>query len=88
MRSRDRVLQSLEKVYREAFLAAEERGDREEMARLDFEYQRDQLHLEVMLDVRALLSPPDEEGDDPGIVEKGSALLEKARSIRKITRLR
>ena len=47
MRSRDRVLQSLEKVYRGAFSAAEEAGDAEAMARLDVGYQRDQLELGV-----------------------------------------
>ena len=89
MRSRDRVLLSLEKVYREAFQAAEKRGDKDEMARLDLEYQRDQLQLEVLLDVRELLSPPQEDSEeDASLVEKGSALLDKARSIRKITRLR
>lgn len=89
MRSRDRVLQSLENVYREAFQAAEGRGDKDEMARLDLEYQRDQLNLEVLLDVRGLLTPPDEpEEEETSLVEKGSALLDKARTIRKITRLR
>ena len=88
MRDRDRILQSLEKVYREAFQAAEGRGDKEQMGRLDFEYQRDQLHLEVLMDIRDQLSPPEADEEDPGLVEKGSALLEKARSIRKITRLR
>ena len=34
MRSRDRVLQSLENVYREAFQSAEGRDDKDEMARL------------------------------------------------------
>ena len=88
MRSRDRVLQSLENVYREAFQSAEGRDDKDEMARLDFEYQRDQLQLEVLLDVRELLSPPAEPQEDESLVDKGSALLDKARSIRKITRLR
>ena len=37
MRSRDRVLQSLETVYREAFEEAKERDDRVEMARLELD---------------------------------------------------
>ena len=81
MRSRDRVLNSLEAVYREAFNAAKDREDAGEMTRLDVEYQRDQLHLEVMLDIRDLLSAPDEE-------EKESSLLEKAQALRKMTKLR
>ena len=51
------------------------------MARLDLEYQRDQLHLEVLLDIRGQLSAPDEE-------EKGKSLLEKAQALRKMTKLR
>jgi hypothetical protein len=81
MRQRDRVLQSLEGVYREAFRAAQERDDKPEMARLDLEYQRDQLHLEVLLDIRDLLAAPPE-------AEKGSSLLEKAQALRQLTRLR
>ncbi len=80
MRSRDRVLHSLENVYRSAFSAAEAAGDADRMNALDMEYQRDQLHLEVLLDIRDLLTP--EEAD------KTISLLEKAQSIRKLTRLR
>ena len=81
MRSRSRVLQSLEGTYREAFEEARGRDDKEAMARLDLEYQRDQLHLEVLLDIRDLLSEPPAE-------EKGSTLLEKAQKLRQITKLR
>ena len=81
MRSRSRVLQSLEGVYREAFDEARGRDDKAAMARLDLEYQRDQLQLEVLLDIRDLMSAPAAE-------EKGSSLLEKAQVLRKITKLR
>jgi hypothetical protein len=84
MRARDRVLQSLDNVYRGAFAEAEKAGDAAAMARLDFEYQREQLHLEVLLDIRDLLLPNAEEG---GSVEKATSLLEKAQQIRKLTRL-
>ena len=80
MRSRDRVLQSLEKAYRAAFTAAEDAGDTVSMAGLEVEYQRDQLHLEVMLDIRDLL--------EPEVADKTISLLEKAQSIRKLTKLR
>lgn len=80
MRSRDRVLQSLEKVYRSAFSAAEESGDAETMARLDIGYQRDQLEMELLLDIRDLLAP--EEKDTT------TSLLEKAQQLRKLTKLR
>ena len=64
MRSRDRVLQSLENVYRAAFGTAEASGDAERMEALDMEYQRDQLQLEVLLDIRDLLRPGDEDSAD------------------------
>ena len=83
MRSRDRVLQSLENVYRAAFGTAEVSGDAERMEALDMEYQRDQLQLEVLLDIRDLLRPGEEDSADRTI-----SLLEKAQSIRKLTKLR
>ncbi len=88
MRARDRVLQSLDNVYRTAFSAAEEAGDKQTMARLDLEYQREQLHLEVLLDIRELLRPTVAEAEDDGIsVEKATSFLEKAQQIRRLTRL-
>ena len=80
MRNRERVLQSLEKVYRGAFSAEEEVSDAPAMARLDLEYQRDQLHLEVLLDIRDLLTP-----EQP---DKTASLLEKAQQLRRLTKLR
>ena len=79
MRSRERVLQSLDNVYRTAFAAAEAAGDKAGMMRLDLEYQREQLHLEVMLDIRDLLLPTD--------AEKTATFIEKAQQLRRLTRL-
>jgi hypothetical protein len=81
LRSRERVLQSLEKVFVDAFKTAEAAGDAEKMNALDMAYQRDQLQLEVLLDIRDLLAPQ-EEGDTT------ASLLEKAQNLRKLTRLR
>ena len=83
MRSRDRVLQSLENVYKDAFSAAEKAGDAAAMARLDLEYQREQLHLEVLLDVRDLLTPSAVEG----VADKATSFLEKAQQLRRLTKL-
>ena len=80
MRNRDRVLQSLENVYRGAFQQAEEAGDQAAMSRLDLEYQRDQVHLEVLLDIRELLTP-----EEP---DQTTSLLEKAQQLRRLTKLR
>ena len=82
MRDRDRNLQSLEKVYRGAFSTAEQAGDAATMERLDLEYQRDQLQLEVLLDIRDLLTPEAPKEDQT------TSLIEKAQQIRKLTKLR
>ena len=80
MRDRDRVLHSLENLYRGAFSGAEKEDDQAEMARLDLEYQRDQLQLEVLLDIRDLMTP-----EEP---DKTTSLLEKAQKLRSLTRFR
>lgn len=82
MRSRTRIIGSLEGVYQEAFEKAAEAEDRARMDRLDFGFQRDQVFLEVLLDVRDSLAGlrRDEAADEP-------SLLDKARAIRKFTRL-
>lgn len=91
MRERTRVLASLERVYTEAFHAADRRGDDGGKERLDLEYQRDQLFLEALLDIRELLAVAPTSGEGTGGSEAGGAatsLLEKAEALRRITRLR
>ena len=90
MRARDRVLQSLENVYRGAFTAAEQAGDKAAMERLDMEYQREQLHLEVLLDIRDLLTPASAvtpAAEEESSMDKATSFLEKAQQIRRLTRL-
>ncbi len=81
MRDRQRILDNLEKLYRgELDRSAGSEGT--DGGRLDFEFQRDQLYLEVILDLRDLMSGSPEE-------EKSTAsLLEKAQQLRNLTRLR
>ena len=81
MRDRQRILDNLEKLYRDELDrgAVEEGAD---LARLDFEFQRDQIYLEIMLDLRDLLSGGPEEA------KSTSSLLEKAQQLRNLTRLR
>ncbi len=81
MRDRQRILDNLERLYRDEL----DRGAGSEGAgreRLDFEFQRDQLYLEVILDLRDVMSgsPEDEKST--------SSLLEKAQQLRNLTRLR
>lgn len=85
MRDRRQILANLEGLYREAFQRAEGNQDEEAMAQLDFEFQRDQLQLEVWLDLRELMAAMDTPG---GSEEKTTSLLEKAQAIRRLTRLR
>jgi hypothetical protein len=85
VRDRKQILDSLERVYREAFQAARERDDAATMAELDFGFQRDQVNLEVLLDIRELLLPPE---PDAEVGEKVGGLLDTAQKIKNLTRLR
>ena len=51
-RSRDKILENLDEMYREAFERAKATGDASQMATLDFAYRREQLYFEILLDVR------------------------------------
>ena len=51
-RSRDKILENLDEMYREAFERARATGDASQMASLDFAYRREQLYFEILLDVR------------------------------------
>ena len=81
MRDREQILDTLERAYREAFTRAGEAEDHGTMARLDFDFQRDQVWLEVLLDIRELLAGPLDE-------DEKESLLDKARALRDLTRLR
>jgi hypothetical protein len=56
MRSRDRILANLEQLYRAAYDRAQASDDQRRMADLDASYQREQLLIEVLLDIRDQLS--------------------------------
>jgi hypothetical protein len=57
VRPRARILANLETIYREAFERAKAAGDRSRMRDLDAAFQREQLMLEVLLDIRDALHP-------------------------------
>jgi len=83
MRERARILDSLEAAYRSAFGEAEKRSDQGRMEHLDFEFQRDQLFLEILIDVRDLLaSAPAETGDG------GRSLIDRAKALKDLAKLR
>ncbi len=56
MRPRDRILTTLESIYRESYERAQAGDDAYRMAELDNAYMRDQLMLEILLDIRDLFS--------------------------------
>jgi hypothetical protein len=87
-RPRDRILANLESIYREAYERAKASGDQTRMADLDAAYQREQLLLEVLLDVRDALTalpPPGDPRADKTPEPDPIAALE---AIRRITKLR
>jgi hypothetical protein len=85
MRDRQKILGNLEALYRDGFGRAEKSGDQEAMAQIDFDFQKDQLLLEVLLDIRELLAAMEGGKDAEG---KTTSLLEKAQAIRRLTKLR
>jgi hypothetical protein len=83
-RPRDRILANLETVYREAYDRAKTAGDERRMLDLDAAYQREQLLLEVLLDIRdAVQSAPPSKAADSGIDP-----LAAIDTIRRVTKLR
>ena len=82
MRARDRILSNLEELYRETYERARAAGDQRRLEELDAAYVRDQLMLEILLDIRDLFSVA------PAAPAQGSSALEKLESLRRLTTLR
>ncbi len=80
VRSREKILANLDSIYREAYARAKEAGDGERMMDLDASYQREQLMLEVLLDVRDSICGSQS-------ASPTQVALEKLNVLRKITRL-
>ena len=82
-RPRQRILDNLETIYREAYERAKAAGDEKRMFDLDAAYQREQLLLEVLLDIRDALSVRPE-----AKAETGPDPISALETIRRITTLR
>lgn len=79
MRPRDAILGNLESIYRSSYDAATAAQQPRRMEELDNAYQRDQLMMEVLLDVRDLLArqpaaPP------------GQTVLDQLEALRRIAK--
>ncbi|HEX9775432.1 MAG TPA: hypothetical protein VGB83_07620 [Actinomycetota bacterium] len=83
-RARQQVLDNLDAIYREAYERAKVSKDERRMADLDAAYQREQLLLEVLLDIRDALGAP---SGSPG-KSSPSDPVAALETIRRITRLR
>ena len=74
MRPRERVLANLESIYREAYDRAKQADDKERMLDLDSSFQREQLIMEVLLDVREALYAIGEASSSESALSKLNAL--------------
>jgi len=77
-RARERILGNLEAIYRDAYDRAEKAGDKQRMLDLDAAYQREQLLLEVLMDIRDAVET-DAKAAGGGALEKLAALRRLAR---------
>jgi hypothetical protein len=80
MRPRDRILANLESIYRETYDRAKAEGAAARMADLENSYMRDQLMLEILLDIRDLFSVAP--------AASGGSALERLESLRRLTKFR
>lgn len=80
-RSRKKIIENLETVYREAYERAREIDDKHRMMDLDASFQREQLLLEVLLDVREAIYAL---GED----QNAESTLEKLAALRKLAKMR
>lgn len=81
-RPRQQILDNLDSVYREAYERAKKSSDERRMTDLDAAYQREQLLLEVLLDIRDSLSGTALKRD------AGTTPMAALDTIRRLTRLR
>jgi len=80
MRSRDRILANLDNIYRESYDRAKTSGQEARMVELEWAYMRDQLMLEILLDIRDLFAVAP--------AASGGSALEKLEQLRRLTKLR
>ena len=77
MRTRERILGNLEEIYRESYSRAQAGEDAVRMGDLDNSYMRDQLMLEILLDIRDLFAVA------PAAPANGKSALERLETFRR-----
>lgn len=82
MRPRDRILANLETIYRESYDRAKDAADERRMVDLDNAFMRDQLMLEILLDIRDLFAVA------PAAPAKGTSAIEKLEALRRLSKFR
>jgi hypothetical protein len=80
MRARDRILANLEEIYRRSYDRAASSSDLVRQEDLDNAFVRDQLMLEVLLDIRDLFAVA------PGAPKPGTSALETLEKLRRLAR--
>ena len=78
MRARDRILGNLESLYRETYDRALAAGDQRRVEELDAAFVRDQLMLEILLDIRDLFAVAP--------AASGASALERLDQLRRLVR--
>lgn len=82
MRSRERILANLESIYRDSYDAAKGADETGRMGELDNAYMRDQLMLEILLDIRDLFAVA------PAAPASGKSALEQLEALRRLAKPR
>ena len=78
MRSRDRILENLEAIYRESFDRARADGAPGRMIEQESAFVRDQLMFEILLDIRDLFTVT------PAAPQQGATALETLERLRRL----
>ncbi len=81
MRSRERILNNLDEIYRESYDRAKTEAQQARMEDLDNAYMRDQLMLEILLDIRDLFAVA-----PAAPASSGRTALERLEALRKLAR--
>ncbi|HEV8125039.1 MAG TPA: hypothetical protein VGP80_12385 [Gemmatimonadales bacterium] len=81
MRPRERILENLESIYRESYDRARKAGQETRTQDLENSYMRDQLMLEILLDIRDLFAVT-----PAAPTTSGTSALEKLEALRRLAR--